>query len=203
MRHCIALVLVLSGCGMTTKYTPRHVARGELTLAYDTRMQIYAGRDRLAEGPQYDGLEHYVRCVPAARAHARDATRNGRMGVAFAWTGGTLGVASLGGLAGLAYVDDEPGTAFAILGAGIGAAVAGIVFAATSRTLRNRAHGHAVDALNYYNDAVGSLGGTCDDPPPPLPVHHPPVPAAAKRPLPGTPPAAYGSSTQQLGESPG
>ncbi|MBV8201017.1 MAG: hypothetical protein JOZ15_10390 [Acidobacteria bacterium] len=54
------------------------------------------------------------------------------------------------------------------------------------------ANGHAVDAMNYYNDAVGALGATCDDltypraagpapgemppPPPPLPPQAPPPP---------------------------
>ena len=56
--------------------------------------------------------------------------------------------------------------AFGLLGAGLGAAVVGIVLAATSRPLRNHGHGHAIDALNYYNDAIGSVGGTCAVPPP-------------------------------------
>jgi hypothetical protein len=175
VRRGVIIVLALVGCSRATTYTPQHIARHELTLAYDSRMQIHAGRELLTEGPQYDGLEHYVRCVPAARAHARAAEQSGRTGVAFAWTGGTLGVLSLGGLAGFAYLENDPPTAFAILGAGLGVSALGITFAAMSRTFRNQAHGHAVDALNYYNDAVGSHGGSCDAPLPPaalLPSPH-------------------------------
>jgi hypothetical protein len=162
VRRGILVAVVIVGCGHATTYTPQHVARHELTLSYDARMQIYAGRDLLTEGPQYDGLEHYVRCVPAARAHAREAEKNGRTGVAFAWTGGTLGVLSLVSLAGLAYLESQPDTAWAILGAGIGTSALAVTFAGMSRTFRNHAHGHAVDALNYYNDALGSHGGSCD-----------------------------------------
>jgi hypothetical protein len=171
------LVLALVGCTHATTHTPQHIARYELTLAYDSRMQIHAGREPLTEGPQYDGLEHYVRCVPAARAHARLAAKNGRTGVAFAWTGGSLGVLSLVSLAGLAYLESQPDTAWAILGAGIGTSALAVTFAGMSRTFRNHAHGHAVDALNLYNDALGSHGGSCDALMPPAAVL--PVPRGA------------------------
>jgi hypothetical protein len=55
----------------------------------------------------------------------------------------------------------------------------GVVFSSVGAKLRLEADGKAVDAMNYYNDAVGSLGATCNDlrfpppsdfaPPPPNP----------------------------------
>ena len=53
--------------------------------------------------------------------------------------------------------------------AGLGTAALAIVFSGISRIMGNSANGNAVDALNYYNDAVGSIGGNCDNPPPPMP----------------------------------
>ena len=158
-----------TACVTPTSYVPQHVAPGELTLAHNDRMEIYAGREHLTTGPAYPKLERYVECVPEARVHARKARHKGRTGQAFAWLGGGLAAASLGGLAGLAYLDDDPSLAWGLLGGGLSAAVVGIVLAATSRPLRNHGHGHAIDALNYYNDAVGSAGGTCADPPPSVP----------------------------------
>ncbi len=170
------------GCGPASQYTPGVVARGELTLRYDDAMQIYAGRELLTEGPVYDGLADYVRCVPQARVHAERARGDGRARIGLAWTGGTLGVVALGGIAaGGALYNDRRSAALGSLGAGLGVAALALVFAGTSRILGNSAHGNAVDALNYYNDAVGSVGGTCADPParPRAPMQ-PRVPASAR-----------------------
>jgi hypothetical protein len=157
--------LLLAACMHPTSYTPTYVARAELTLAQNRGIQIYSGRERLTGGPIYADLEDHVRCVPAAQTHARKASANGRAGVALAVLGGSFGVTSLGGLAGFAYLESDPTIAFALLGTGIGLAVLGAVLGVSSRPLRNHAHGHAIDSINYYNDEVGSRGGSCDAPP--------------------------------------
>ena len=188
-----ALALALApGCApATTGYAPQHVGEGELTLRYERRMIIVAGRQPLTTGPRYRGLPEYVRCVPMAHEHARYAQRYGRARVGLAWSGGALGVASLGGLSGFAFLDSDPVAAFALLGAGLGAAVLGIVLAGASRSAGNHAHGNAIDALNYYNDAVGSAGGTCASPPPLTPnVWAPPAPPGPEPQLAPEPPPA-------------
>jgi hypothetical protein len=158
----------LLGCGATTHYTPALVARGELTLRYDNRFELWAAGRPVAHGLTYHGLPDYVRCVPTAHRHARQAVTHGGTAVAFSVIGGTLGVLALGGLYGL-Y---DEGNRWIWLGSGVGAATLGTIFAGLGRMFKNSANGHAVDAMNYYNDAVGSLGATCDDlryPPPAAP----------------------------------
>ncbi len=198
-----ALALVVGGCAQQTAYVPRAVARGEVTLRYHESYAAWAGGRKVAQGLSWSGLSHYVGCVPEARQHAAAAESNGRAARSLSLFGNILGAAALGGLAG--FIDRKHEWAW--LGAGVGSAVVGVSFAGTSRLLRNRANGHAVDAINYYNDAVGAQGATCADPhvspadeaaptapppsdvpPPPSDVPPPPpsdVPAA-----PPTPPAA-------------
>jgi hypothetical protein len=152
-------VIVALGACVSTQYTPQVVARGELTLVNRDGLEMRAGGRRVAKALSWNGLDRYVGCVAEAREHAVSARRNGRASTALAVLGGTLGVLALGGLAGLADRDHL----WQWLGGGVGAGALGAVFAGTSHLLRNRANGHAVDAMNYYNDAVGSLGATCDD----------------------------------------
>jgi hypothetical protein len=97
--------------------------------------------------------------VPAAKENAAEAARAGRRAVALSISGGVIAPLGLVGLAGLA---DEP-YRWAFVGAGGALAVTGVVLAAVGRLERNRANGHAVDAVNFYDDAVGSLGATCAD----------------------------------------
>ncbi|XXX81803.1 hypothetical protein WMF30_23880 [Sorangium sp. So ce134] len=189
-RPPLALCACVLGCTLLgcasgqTMYTPRVVARGELTASYDDGFTLWAGGRKVAESYHYDGLEHFVRCVPEAREHARAASSNGHAATTFSTLGVALGVGSLGGFAGL-YFHDKDETAMAtILGAGAIVAVTAVVFGALSRPAKEDAHGHAFDAMNYYNDAVGSLGATCDDlayPPPagPEPPASPPPPPEA------------------------
>ncbi len=179
-----ALLLIaglwVGGCSSASSYEPRYVGPGELTLRYDDGLQIFAGKELLADSPGYGGLTDYVRCVPAAAEHAEAAENDGSAAIGTGWAGGVLGVAGLGGLAGLAYLEEDETKAFAILGTGVAAGLLGITLAIISRSMKNSANGHAVDAVNYYNDDIGSLGGTCKLPPPPLPEV---VPAAASEPL--------------------
>jgi hypothetical protein len=153
--------MIAAGCA-TTHYEPQLVARGELTLRYQDGFEVWAGGAPVARGLRWEGLPAFVRCVPAARAQAEQAVRAGRAAVALSWLGGILGVAGFGGLVG-AVADGEQDHLGYWLGAGVGAAVAGTLLAGFGRLYKNRANGHAVDATHFYNDAVGSLGATCDD----------------------------------------
>ena len=164
MRRAIAALLVGAvaslGCA-TTQYSPQLVARGELTLRYHGRFEMMAGNRMVARGLLWNGLADYVRCVPAAKDQADKAARDGMASLALSITGGIFGVLPIGALIGFGV--DYPNNVGAWLGTGVGLAVVGVVLAGVGRKLKNSANGHAVDALNFYNDSVGSLGATCDD----------------------------------------
>ncbi len=173
----------LSGGCASTQYAPQVVARGELTLRYDGGFQVYAGHERLSSGLSYPHLAHYVRCVPEAHKHAQSARRSGIGAITTSILGGTMGAAGLVGLAGLAD-QDRLGL---WLGLSLGLSTTGLVFSIVSWRLKNHANGHAHDAVNFYNDAVGSLGATCDDlryPPPAGPL--PAMPLAPADPAPAS-----------------
>ena len=163
----LALALLATGCA-TTRYQPRIVARGELTLRYDDGFEMWAGGREVAHGVTWRGLREYVRCVPDAKRLASEARGHGDGALATSILGATFGLGALGGLSGLA-VDDRD-TRYAILGTGVGLAVTGLVFALVSQGLKNGANGRAVDSMNFYNDSVGSLGATCDDLTYPAPI---------------------------------
>jgi hypothetical protein len=182
---------LLSGCGSgLTTYNPQLRAQGELTLRYDNGFSMTAEGQEVASGLSWSGLTDYVECVPQAKKHAKSAERNGGAAIALSWVGAGLGLASLGSLGALAIYDkDKPEPALQILAAGLGGAITGVILAAIGRHEKNVANGHAVDAMNYYNDAVGSRGGTCKKPPPQLPEVEPtPPPPPASAP-PAAPPA--------------
>lgn len=151
------------GCGHgTTRYEPQLVARGELTLRYDDGFELWSANRPVARGTRYEGLPEFVACVPPARAHANAATSAGTQGAAFTGLGIGFGTLTLGGLGGLAF-QDKPKIMAAFIGGAAISATLGIVFGALARSSKNDANGHAVDAMNYYNDAVGSQGGSCHD----------------------------------------
>jgi len=181
-----SLVTTLSGCATTT-YAPRVVARGELTLQYDHGYKMNAGGERIASGLSYSGLDRYVRCVPQAHTHARAAQSAGRTAIALSILGGVIGASGLIGIVGLADSDHLG----AWVGGGLGLGAVGLTLAGLSWRFKNHANGNAVDAMNYYNDSVGSLGASCDDlrypAPAGAPIEAPPVDPAG--PLP-TDPAA-------------
>lgn len=156
-----SIVATSLGCAGSTSYVPQHVAPGELILRYDGGIQVYAGREQLTEGPRYTDLHAYVRCVPQAADHAERAAKHGEAGVGLAWSGGVMGALSLASLGGLTVIEDQPEVGFAILGTGLVVGAIAVSLAASSRTQRNQAHGNALDAINYYNDAVGSTGASC------------------------------------------
>jgi hypothetical protein len=174
-----------TGCGSgVTRYTPQLRAQGELTLRYDNGFSMTAEGREIASGNGWDGLTDYVQCVPEAKQHARSAERAGTAATVLSVLGGGIGIASLGSLSGAAIYDKNPDLGGAILAVGVGAAVTGVVLAAIGRNEKNVANGHAVDAMNYYNDAVGSFGGTCKKPAPKPPEVEPemkPVERAKKQ----------------------
>lgn len=175
----LSLGLSLSGCA-TTQYAPQVVARGELTLRYDGHVEMWAGGQKVASGLAYSGLESYVRCVPAAADQAHQAASSGRRAIGFSIVGGVLGASGLLGLVGL--VDRDHWGAW--IGGGLGLAAIGLGFSIASWRAKNHANGHALDALNYYNDSVGSLGATCSDLRYPAPAGPAPVMAPPTQPAP-------------------
>ena len=185
---CLALLAALplhSGCA-TTSYTPTLVARGEITLRYENRFALVAGQKPLSHGLLYKGLPEYVRCVPEAARHAQQAQQSGRGAIALSVLGAVLGVGGLGGLYGLYDRDNL----LPWLAGGVGLGIVGATLAGLSYRLKNHANGHALDAVNYYNDAVGSLGATCDDLRYPEPAGPAPGgPLAPSIPAPGSPPS--------------
>ena len=171
------MVASIAGCrGGNTKYIPKVVAHSELTLRYNDRVEMYAGKKFLTHAPKFKGLRQHVRCVPEAVEHAEQAQEEGESAMAMSWTGGALGIAGLGGLAGLGYLNKDDTAAGLILGSGVLVGLIGVVLAGIGRSKKNTANGHAVDALNYYNDAVGSLGRSCDQPKQRGPVAAPAIP---------------------------
>jgi hypothetical protein len=180
--------LAVSGCASTV-YIPQVTARGEITLRYNHAFEMWAGGQRIASGVEYGGLRDYVKCVPEAEGHAASAQRAGTAAVVLSALGASFGIVSVGGLVGLG-VDPNPDHLGLWLGGGVGVATAGTVMAGLSRLFKNQANGHAVDATNYYNDAVGSFGATCDDLRYPLPVAPAPAPALAPTAAPAPAPTA-------------
>jgi hypothetical protein len=157
-----ALAAFAIGCHGATACTPQVLARGELTLRYDDRFELWAANQPVAYGTRYAGLQRFVACVPAAAAEARAARSSGNQGLAFTGLGVGFGTLTLGGLGGLAFQDRPAVMGAFFAGAAVSASL-GIVFGALARRAKNDANGHAIDAMNYYNDAVGSQGGSCFD----------------------------------------
>lgn len=151
---CAALATLAStGCA-TTQYQPQLAARGELLLRYDGGFVMQAQGQTVARALSYRGLDRFVACVPEAHQHARSAQKSrwrgdcalGHWGHAvfgLAWKSGGLGryptsmeLAGRWAGGGRSWTDS------------FGAGMAG----------KNQANGHALDAMNHYNDAVGAWG---------------------------------------------
>lgn len=158
MRRVACTVTLLVGCAHTS-YVPHVVARGELVLRSGANLEMWAAGHRIASAIGWKGLESFVRCVPESQLAAHRARKDGLWSLALSVIGGSLAVTSVASIGGIADKQRE----HAWLGAGVGVAAVGIVLAGSSVVLRNRANGSALDALNFYNDSVGSLGATCDD----------------------------------------
>jgi hypothetical protein len=147
------------GCTFVpSTHAPQHVAHHELVLTYDEGYVLSAEGRTIARGYAYEGLEAYVRCVPQAREHAAVAEAAGSAVVPLQVTGGVLAFSGLGGLAGLGFVDRNGQVAAGLLLGGLGLQLLGLALVAGGAQAKVDANGHAVDAMNYYNDAVGSRG---------------------------------------------
>lgn len=180
----LTLSFGLFGCSYT-HYTPQLLARGELfvrTGGY-RGVQLWAGGKRIAgETTGYAGLPVYVKCVPNALRHARKARQFGISAITLT----SLASASL--LAGVVHQavtsSFAPNTLEPDQNLTVFYGLASIVLLLTRDfILWPHATGHAIDAHNFYNDAIGSLGGTCEDPtiPPPSP---PPLVPPEPEPIP-------------------
>lgn len=153
--------VLLGGCGSgLTVVQPSVVAPHELTLRYDNEFQIYSPEGEVATGYRYDGLADYVHCVPEALKQAEGAQSAGNAAVGLTISGIGLGVGGLAGLAGLNY-SNKPEVMWGFLLGGLGAEVVGLILTSVGRRMKVEANGRAVDAVNFYNDAVGSRGGRC------------------------------------------
>lgn len=156
-RVTIAVLALVCGCAETF-YPAMHVAPDELVLGQDGGLRLVSGEQTIAREPTWAGIEERIDCDARAREHARAARRHGRRARALAIAGGILGVASLAAFAGIPFIRREPSTAGAIIGSSLGAGVLGVSLSLGSRQQRILANGNAVDAMNYYNDAVLSDG---------------------------------------------
>jgi hypothetical protein len=163
-RVLSALLLAsLAGCGTTTTtYTPRFSAPSELHLRYRSALEIWAGDRKVAESSAYAGLAVHVACVPEARRHAEQAQSSGHSAHVFSWLGGSLAVVGLGGLTAIAVEDS--GAQIALVTTGLALEVLGLISAGVGYGARKKADGNALDAVNFYNDAVASDNASCEAP---------------------------------------
>lgn len=158
-RPLLAALFCLSGCA-TSQYGASYIAHGELIVHYQDGISLAAGDRPIANSPRFDGLADFVRCVPAAHQQARAARKAGTAGLVLSILGGSLGGLGAAGLVGLTDSDRR----WQWLSSGLALAVSGAVLASVGRLLRVEASGRAIDATNFYNDAVGSVGKSCAAP---------------------------------------
>lgn len=166
----ILSAVMLSSCAQS-RYIPQSVAQGELALLVrSSGFELWAGGPvqgqrvaRTATG--YAGLERYVACIPDALKHARLAhafARGGQaasaMATLFAAAGMSLFVAHV--VLGYQPDGDTHGLDRGTLTLG----ALGIASTLTAIPLYNQANGNALDAVNFYNDQLGSAGGSCANP---------------------------------------
>ncbi|MGC4120937.1 MAG: hypothetical protein QM765_41455 [Myxococcales bacterium] len=163
MRLAPLLALVLAGCATaSTTFPPKRVAEHELTLGFRDEVEVREGPNTLvATGPGYLGLTDFVWCVPDASRHAEAAEAEGALGsrlFVVSFLSSSLG---LGGLAGLGFKGRDDPLMAAMLVSGAALEALSIATGAASYSAKKRAHGNAVDAVNFYNDALGFSGGGC------------------------------------------
>jgi hypothetical protein len=162
MRLAALLCALACGCGARSSYPPTRTVRAELVLRYRDGYELVAADRVVARSLAWRGLAGFVRCVPDAHAHATSAARHGRAAIALGALAITFGSLGLAGLTAAAADHDDAARLGVWLGSGFGLGVLGALGGWLSRLERNRANGHAVDAMNFYDDAVGSVGGACD-----------------------------------------
>jgi hypothetical protein len=161
MRAVAAVLLLLNACASHSQYTAQVRARDELVLSYNGRFELSADGKPIARGLRFNGLAQHVRCVHEAHKHAVNAEKAGTRAIVFSILGGVLGGLSLSAFA--AFASPDTAVRAAVLASGVAVAATGTVFSALAFRSKNAANGSAIDAMNFYNDAVGSHGGSCDD----------------------------------------
>jgi hypothetical protein len=161
----LLLLATASGCGHPrSTYAPRYPAEHELVLSYDGGYELLAEGRVVAKGYDFDGLSDFVSCVPRARIHAESAEARGASVVPLSVAGVALAVGGIGGLSGLGFWESDRKAAGALLLGGLAMQVVGLVLVGLGAQAKVSANGHAVDAMNEYNDAVGSKGERCPPP---------------------------------------
>ena len=169
MKRLLALVMattVSSGCAKSY-YVPYGLEAGELYVTQDGGLKIADANGTVALEPGYAELVARVGCDADADEHARQARRHGRVTRGLGVTGAAMGIGSLAAFAGIPFIHDEPKKAAAIIGTSLGIGLVGLGLALGSRRHRVQANGHAVDAVNYYNDALTRSGSRCRPKAPP------------------------------------
>lgn len=154
------LLVLITACASPASTRMRVAPTGsELNFSYDDKLYLYQGTLLIDDGPTFSNLPEITHCVEDAHRHDKKARRAGRKSRVLRGIGAVLGVASVGGFAGLGQ--DDPETALTYLGAGIGVATLGLVFVAAGHDAQIQAQGNAVDSANYWNDAMGFEGRSC------------------------------------------
>ena len=175
MRAIFACAVLAAGCAHS-EHVPQVVARHELILRYPGHLVIDAGHEPLTEAPRFSGLASFVHCVGPAHWHALQAEWHGQR--ALALSGIAIGLAAAGvlgyALVGVGAAAGSDNWVAVPLLAGLIASSGGIMTAWFARWDVLRAHGNAVDAVNYYNDEIGSWGGRCG-PAPAVQTSRPPA----------------------------
>ena len=162
----IVAAMALPACGPPAPsiYPPKLTARDELIASYDNGF-VLSTRDRaIAKGFEYRGLTDFVGCVPEAREHARKAEASGGRAGPLTTAGVTLSFAGLGGLGGLALYNKNNAAMAGVLAGGLVVQLIGLALVGAGAQSKVDANGNAIDAMNYYNDAVGSRGKRCATP---------------------------------------
>lgn len=145
-----------------TQYQRVQSAPTELSLAYGKSLEIHQADTRLTKKRDYGALIHAVRCHDAAREHAEGAQRNKRRAAVLRSLGVLTGLGSLSGFAALGIEDQQQ--ALTVAGVGAGLAALSLIFSVNAKARLSHSHGHTVDAVNHWNDAMGFAGQSCDAP---------------------------------------
>ena len=161
MRLAPWLALVLTSCSAGSTFRPSLVAARELTLSARSGLAVHAGSQERPGAPEPVDLYDAVWCVPEAQRHAEAARSTQKevarlQGVSF-----VSYFAGLTGLAGLAFRGRDDTLMASLLISGAVLELLSIATGASAYVLKGHVDGHTVDAVNYYNDALGFSGGSC------------------------------------------
>ena len=136
-------------------------------------LEVRVGGQMVARSPTYQGLASYVRCVPRARTEAAKATRYGKTGRFLSYAGTAVFWSSLAfGAFGNAFaVLSGPDcghlgcaeTILTITNSMVIGVTLGKIMELLGSDYQGTAHGRVQNAVNLYNDSLGTLGAGCED----------------------------------------